>query len=374
MARAVRDLDCVIVGAGPAGIGTALTLSAVDGLRYAVVDRGDIGQTFLDWPKEQRFLTPSFTGNGFGATDLNAVHPMTSPAFSLGVDYPDGPEYASYLEAVADHFEVDVRTGTTVRGVRADGGRFKIDTDRGGLRARTVIWAAGEFVEPKSPSIPGVELADHSSTPAAWEPREGRIVVAGGYESGIDIACHHVDQGCDVTVIDPDHPWDARDGGADPSFLLAPRTRQRLRKARATGRLTLIGSARVFALRQSEQGFEVETTSGSVLATSSRPILATGFGPGLEPVETCFALRPDGWPLLDDNDESTTTPGVFLVGAALRHDELRFCFIYKFRQRYAQVAHTIANRLGRDASALESWRDAGMWTDDLSCCGTECAC
>jgi hypothetical protein len=38
-----------------------------------VVERGRVAQTFLDWPADQAFLTPSFTGNGFGATDLNAV-------------------------------------------------------------------------------------------------------------------------------------------------------------------------------------------------------------------------------------------------------------------------------------------------------------
>ena len=61
-------LDTLVVGAGPAGIGTAIALSAIDDLVFGVVDRGVIGQTFLDWPEEQTFLTPSFTGNGFGAT------------------------------------------------------------------------------------------------------------------------------------------------------------------------------------------------------------------------------------------------------------------------------------------------------------------
>ena len=89
-----------MVGAGPAGIGTALALGDVEGLSFGVLERGRVGQTFLDWPARQTFLTPSFTGNGFGATDLNSVHPLTSPAHSLGVDYPDGPQYARYLNGV----------------------------------------------------------------------------------------------------------------------------------------------------------------------------------------------------------------------------------------------------------------------------------
>ncbi|MGW9113892.1 NAD(P)-binding domain-containing protein [Microbacterium sp. NPDC055683] len=78
----------------------------------------EIGQTFLDWPEGLRFLTPSFTGNGFGSTNLNAVHPETSPAFSLGVDYPDGARYAKYLRSVVAHFRVPVLEGTEVKGWR----------------------------------------------------------------------------------------------------------------------------------------------------------------------------------------------------------------------------------------------------------------
>lgn len=53
---------------------------------------------------------------------------------------------------------------------------------------------------------------------------------------------------------------------------------------------------------------------------------------------------------------------------------MKFCFVYKFRQRFAHIARIIGERAGKDARALEAWRTAGMLTDDLSCCGVECAC
>lgn len=134
-------------------------------------------------------------------------------------------------------------------------------------------------------------------------------MIVGGYESGLDAACYQVEAGASVTIIDPDHPWEAM-RGSDPSFRLAPRTRLRLAAARATGRLT----------------------------------------------------------------QSTVTPGLFLAGAALRHGALKFCFVYKYRQRFAHVAGVIGARPGKDTSGLQAWRTAGMLTDDLSCCGVECAC
>jgi hypothetical protein len=344
-----------------------------------VVERGTIGQTFVDWPAEQRFLTPSFTGNGFGSTDLNAVHPDTSPAFSLGVDYPSGSEYAGYLAAVVEHFKIPVATGTTVAAVQADRrSGFTVDLVGHGGRgervvARSIVWAGGEFADQRFPRLVGDSPVVHTSDPVAWRPAdEQRVVVIGGYESGIDIGCHHVDLGSRVTVIDPAHPWDAGDG-SDPSFLLAPRTRQRLRDAIGSGRLTLT-RGRAHAVRPRESGgFLVRTLAGAAYACDVPPIAATGYGPGLGPVTGLFARRSDGWPALSEDDESTTTPGLFLSGPAVRHDDLRFCFVYKYRQRYAQIAATIGRRFSRDVSALEAWRDAGMWTDDLSCCGVRCA-
>ncbi len=372
MASNPEPLDALVIGAGPAGIGTALALAAVDDLTFGVLERGRIGQTFLDWPARQTFLTPSFTGNGFGATDLNAIHPETSPAYSLGVDYPTGPQYAKYLRGVATHFQVPVLGDTEVTAVAQHEDGFEVTSTRGPVLARSLVWAGGEFHHPLAPRLSGSGLADHSRTPEAWEPREGRVLVIGGYESGIDLACHHVERGAHVTVCDAETPWDAGTG-SDPSFRLAPRSRARLGAARETGRLALAG-AHARSVKREGSEWAVSLDDGTRLRADSRPIAATGFGPGLGPVGPLFAARPDGWPELDEDDQSTVAPGLFLSGPAIRHGRLKFCFVYKFRQRFAHIARVIGERAGKDTGALEAWRKAGMLTDDLSCCGTECAC
>ena len=368
----VQTLDALVVGAGPAGIGTALALAAVEQLTFGVLERGQIGQTFLDWPTAQTFLTPSFTGNGFGATDLNAVHPETSPAFSLGVDYLTGPQYAKYLRSVVAHFRVPVLDDAEVTAVAQDEQGFRIQCRRGPVLARSLVWAGGEFRHPLKPRMSGNRFADLARTAEAWAPRPGRVLVIGGYESGIDIACHHVERGAEVTVVDGATPWDAGTG-SDPSFRLAPRSRMRLNRALRTGRLTLI-EADANGIKPAGAEWTVSLDNGTRLRVGSRPIAATGYGPGLGPVEKLFARRPDGWPELDEDDQSTLVPGLFLSGPAIRHGGLKFCFIYKFRQRFAHIARVIGERAGKDVGALEAWRAAGMLTDDLSCCGVECAC
>jgi hypothetical protein len=77
---------------------------------------------------------------------------------------------------------------------------------------------------------------------------------------------------------------------------------------------------------------------------------------------------------LTEEDESTETPGLFVVGPSLRHEAIIFCYIYKFRQRFAVVAAAIGERLGLDLAPLEIYREQGMFLDDLSCCDGDCAC
>ena len=91
-------------------------------------------------------------------------------------------------------------------------------------------------------------------------------------------------------------------------------------------------------------------------------------------MEELFEKREDGFPLLNEHDESTIHPGLFLCGPAVRHGDQIFCFIYKYRQRFAVVAKKIATSLDLPAEFLETYRNWGMYLDDLSCCGEECVC
>ena len=69
--------DVIIVGAGASGVGTALLLCSLFGLdpeRVLLVDRGEVGETFRRWPKEMRFISPSFNSQGWTQSfDLNSV-------------------------------------------------------------------------------------------------------------------------------------------------------------------------------------------------------------------------------------------------------------------------------------------------------------
>jgi putative flavoprotein involved in K+ transport len=148
MKRKGQDLDVVVVGAGPAGVGVGVILKHLGVERFALLERDRVGASFARWPEEMRFITPSFPGNGFGAMDLNAVALATSPAFTLGKEHPSGSEYAAFLEAVADHFELPVRTGVDVEAVEPHRRGFRLRTSQGEIRSGS--WSG----QPASSSIP----------------------------------------------------------------------------------------------------------------------------------------------------------------------------------------------------------------------------
>lgn len=379
MGKRSTTLDVVIVGAGPAGIGMAHVLQTLGVSRLRVLERQRVGESFRRWPKEMRFITPSFTSNAFGLPDLNAITMDTSPAFTLDTEHPSGKQYAGYLEALVEEFEIPVQTGVEVTGIKPvedAHSLFEVSTNLGILRTRFVIWAAGEFQYPQIPELPGAELGVHTSAVRSWKDIAGDdVVIIGGYESGIDAATALCAQGKTVTVLDRVNHWQTT--GSDPSQSLSPYTIQRLRAAEKTGRLTLIDKVRVGSITRDAGQFFVTGRKGrgnQTWTTSSPPLFATGFASSLTRIENLLTRDETGWLQLSEQDESPVTPGLFLCGPMVRHDAILLCFIYKFRQRFAVVANAIGERLGLDVSPLEAYRKKQMYLDDLSCCLDECAC
>ncbi len=372
--RFPNHIRVAIVGAGPAGLGVARVLRDLAIPDVWVLERGRIGQSFLDWPADTRLLTPSFPGNVFGLTDLNAISYDSSPGWSLRCEHPDGAAYAKYLEQAQAAFGINVQCGVDVESIRPEGELFELETNAGAFTADFVIWACGQFGTPSDGGLPGAELAQHYGHVRRWEQIPGGVVyVVGGYESGIDAAIGLARAGKDVVVLDSGTPWLNSD--KDPSRNLSPYTLQRLESARKDLPITLIPDADVIALEKEADGVRILVGDGRSWLSNGPPVLATGFGSGTGPVSEWFDYDADGLPMLTSQDESGAAPGLFLVGPEVSHNGHLFCFIYKFRQRFAVVARAIAGRIGVDTTALEIYYGNNMFLEDLTCCDDDkCLC
>ncbi|WP_323174441.1 NAD(P)/FAD-dependent oxidoreductase [Natrialba sp. PRR66] len=376
--RKYESLDAVIVGAGAAGVGMGVVLADLNLDSFAILERDKVGASFREWPEEMQFITPSFPSNSFGCRDLNAVTTDTSPAFALDREHPSGGEYAEYLQGVVEFYDLPVWTDVDVESVQRHGDEFVLHTSAGGIQSQFVIWAAGQFGQPNDAPFPGAGHCVHNSRVGSWstfasECVDDPVVIIGGHESGIDAALTLANLGHEVVVLDEEGPWQFR--GLDPSEVLSPYTSQRLQEALERDHpIVLEDGIRVERVDTENGSFDVVGTNGEVFTTQNRPVLATGFTSELGPADDYFEFDNDQ-PQLTDRDESTIASDLFLVGPQVAHNGQQFCFIYKFRQRFAVVADEIAARLGVDRTPLEEYREKRMFLEDLSCCEPDmCDC
>ena len=368
----VMHKEVIIIGAGPAGIGVGIVLKRM-GIPFIILEREDVGSSFTKWPKEMRFISPSFTSNFFGMPDLNAISPETSPAYTLQTEHPTGSQYAGYLTSVANHYDLPIKTECDVASLEKQGDTFRIKTSQGIYKSDNVIWAAGEYQYPNDKPFDGAEECIHNSQVNSWKSLKGDyFVVIGAYESGIDAAYQLSALGKKVTVLDAGDELGNEE--SDSSYSLSPFTRDRF--AENESNIEVIANARVVSVRKKNSVYTLHLANGENIVCDTQPILATGFVSSLSLVSSLFD-ETGGYIQLTDDDESTKTSGLFLVGPQVRHGGAIFCFIYKYRQRFAIVAETIANRLGKESEAEEvvnEYKMMNFYLKDLSCCDDECVC
>lgn len=366
------EYDVIVVGAGAAGIGVGIAIANTGIDNFLILDRETVGHSFSSWPDETRFITPSFPSNSIGMLDLNSIAIGISPAFSMKVEHPTGKEYAEHLQDISDFFELPVQEKTDVKSIEKIERLFHLETSEGTLLAKNVIWAAGEYQYPLLDGFVGSGLCRHTSTVSSYSELDGEdFIIIGGYESGIDAAVHLSKMSKKVRLFDSNAPW--LEETSDPSVALSTFSFERMDNNSFEQHTKLFPNTPVESVSLEDGVYVLKTQDGQTFTSTTQPLLAGGFSGSHKFVSHLFDEREDGFPELNESDESTIVSGMFLCGPSVRHDGHIFCFIFKFRQRFAIVAQSIASSLDIPTDDfVEAYKGWGMYLDDLSCCGQEC--
>lgn len=188
----------VIIGAGPAGLATAGALR-MRGIRSVVLEGSE--QIAPSWRRHYDRLhlhTPA---------RFSALPGLPIPKrFGRWVSRDD---VVRYLEQYADFQALDVRTGTSVTGLRRageDDQEWVVSTSAGDLSASAVVVATGYNNTPATPPWPGRESFSgelvHASSYRNGSPYAGRrVLVVGIGNTGAEIATDLAEHGAAEVLI-----------------------------------------------------------------------------------------------------------------------------------------------------------------------------
>ena len=187
------DTDCIVIGAGPAGLATSQQL-AHRRIGHVVLERGsDVGYCWRNAYDSLRLHT--------------GKHLSTLPGMRFRRDiplFPSRDDFVDYLTHYTRKFALPVQTDTSVTTIEHDGA-WVVNTNRGVLRSENLVMATGIMSNPVVPALPGQEAfrgrTMHSIRYRRPEEFRGqRVLVVGVGNSGGEIASELSAHGAHVCI------------------------------------------------------------------------------------------------------------------------------------------------------------------------------
>jgi thioredoxin reductase (NADPH) len=334
--------DVLIVGAGPAGLATAIAATK-SGLTYQVIEKGALVNSLLHYPTEMVFFTTP------ELMELGGM-PFVSP-----YDKPTRLEALRYYRRITDAFDLDVLFDETVvaiireTGVPDDEGTFLVDTRstrgvRRSLRGRAAVIATGAYDVANLIGVPGEDLPHVSHYYTQPHPfYRKNVVVVGGKNSAAEAALELFRAGARVTMV---HRQPAL--GESIKYWVKPDIENRIKEGSIAAcfetRVVEIRPTSVLVERAGEQS-EFDADAVFLLTGySSDTTLLRAAGVDLDP-ETCG-------PVFDPQTFETNVPDLYVAGAVVAGIQSGRIFIENGRFHGQQVIDAIVARRG--ARALQS--------------------
>ena len=336
----MEGLELSIVGAGPAGLATAIAAHEA-GLDYAVLEKGALVESIFRFPRQMTFFT---------TPDLLEIGGLP---FVTPYDKPTQGEALRYYRRVADTYGLRLELGCAVTRLSHEGDLFRLEVrgPRGEetRRSRHVVLATGYYDHPNRLGVPGEDLphVSHYWTEAHAFYRRP-VVVVGGKNSAAIAALELHRAGAHVTLV---HRRDRLADGI--KYWIKPDIENRIKEGAIAARFetTLMS---IEAERVQVRGPEGEDTLAAdavFLLTGYHPDVSLLRGAGVRVDET--TLKPD----LDLETLETNVPGLFVAGAIASGRETSRIFIENGRFHGEAIvaailaARTAAGRPGGDAGS-----------------------
>jgi cation diffusion facilitator CzcD-associated flavoprotein CzcO len=357
-----------VVGAGFAGLGTAVKLQEHGQTDFLVAEKGsDVGGTWRDntYPGAACDVPSQLYSFSF------APNPSWSRSFS------PQPEIQSYLQRVArdsgvlDRFRFD--TGVEDASWDEDDQVWRVTTSAGTLTADVLVTGSGGLSEPKLPEIKGIEqFGGEIFHSARWNHDSDlsgkRVAVIGTGASSIQIVPEIAERVAHLDVYQRTAPWVMPRNDRDYTrveklaFKYLPGVQRLYRTGIYWGRECFVPAftwqpkiaapARLAALRNIEKGISDpglrERVTPDFQIGCKRILISNSYYP---------ALDRDDVELVSDGISEITPTGIVTRDGT--HREIDVLIVATgFYTTDQPIAHHIRGRDGR--TLAEAWADSGM--------------
>jgi len=165
--------DVVIVGAGPAGLSSALNAKK-NNLSFTVLDQQGAGGTILHYPRKKLVMTK----------------PVNIPLYgSLKKPEYFKEELLEIWTEVINKYKINVQTGAKLESITKPNGYFEVKTSGGIQKGQTVVLALGRRGTPRKLNVPGEQLPKVMYKLIDAESyQDNHVLVVGGGDSAIEAA------------------------------------------------------------------------------------------------------------------------------------------------------------------------------------------
>ena len=324
------DVDLLIVGGGPCGLGAAITAKRA-GLNTVVVEGEVVVSTIAHYPTYVRFFS---TAEKLSLGDL---------PFVIATEKPTRRDALAYYRAVVKHFGISVRQYERVTAIEKTDDHFVVRSilrsgEERATTATSVVVATGYFGSPNYLRVPGEDLPHVKHVyREGHEAFDQDVIVVGGGNSAAEAALDLWRSGARVTLV---HFGPTFDKKIKPWVLpdLTNRMKEGSIGARWNTRVTRIESDAVV----------LHSDEGEERLPATFVYIMTGFAPQMDLLRAASVpIDPaTGIPAHDPATLETTVPGLFIAGVVVAGYDANKVFIENGRYHGDKI---VARILGRSA-------------------------
>jgi cation diffusion facilitator CzcD-associated flavoprotein CzcO len=304
-----------------------------------VIDRGEVGQAWLDYPTDTHLLSessPTKDDNKIARVDTSEVFP--------NIPHPNHIMYQRYLDHVAAVRNIPVQNNTEVISVifNPDAQLFVLTLrDESILECRHLIWAAGMYSTPNENMDMEGCYVHYAKLPYLSNLDAKEIAVVGSANGASGVVMQLARPGRKIKMLvsrEYQIPM--------PIDCLWKENMQFVKELEMQGMVEIVEQFRVKRIYKHDTVYVLESEDGKRVTTPEKPIICTGFHPNIAPVAHMVEEYQEGHETrlkLDDTHQSAKQPGLYFAGVVgrLEHDD---GFIISFRDFGEPIAKHILGK------------------------------